>query len=77
MICLICQGKEEYFEGICKGTIIAERRGISGFGYDPVFVPEGSDQTFAEMTLEEKNFFSHRKKAIEKLTSYLKNNPCF
>lgn len=77
VICLICQGKEEYFEGICKGTIIAERRGISGFGYDPVFVPEGSDQTFAEMSLEEKNFFSHRKKAIEKLTGYLKNNSCF
>lgn len=76
VICLICQGKEEFFEGICKGTIIAERRGISGFGYDPVFVPKGSDQTFAEMTLEEKNFFSHRKKAIEKLTSYLKNNSC-
>jgi XTP/dITP diphosphohydrolase len=77
VICLICQGKEEFFEGICKGTIIAEKRGNSGFGYDPVFIPEGSDQTFAEMTLAEKNVFSHRKKAIEKLTSYLKNNPCF
>jgi XTP/dITP diphosphohydrolase len=77
VICLICNGQEEFFEGICKGTIIAERRGDSGFGYDPVFVPEGADLTFAEMTMTEKNHFSHRKKAMEKLTSYLKNNSCF
>lgn len=76
VICLICGGKELFFEGICKGTIIAERRGNSGFGYDPVFMPEGSDQTFAEMTMAEKNIFSHRKKAIENLTNYLKNNSC-
>ena len=77
VICLICNGKEKVFEGICKGTIIAERRGNSGFGYDPVFVPEGSTKTFAEMTIIEKNVFSHRKKAIEKLTTYLKSNSCF
>ena len=77
VICLICSGKEELFEGICKGTIIAERRGNSGFGYDPVFIPEGSTQTFAQMTMAEKNIFSHRKKAMEKLTNYLKSNSCF
>jgi XTP/dITP diphosphohydrolase len=76
IICLICKGKEKIFEGICKGTIIAERRGNSGFGYDPVFVPDGSSKTFAEMTMAEKNAFSHRNKAVEKLTNYLKNNPC-
>jgi len=77
IICLICNGKEKIFEGICKGVIIATRRGISGFGYDPVFIPEGSTKTFAEMTIGEKNTFSHRKKAMEKLTAYLKSNSCF
>jgi XTP/dITP diphosphohydrolase len=72
IICLIINGKEILFEGICKGSIIAERRGTSGFGYDAVFVPEGSAKTFAEMTLEEKNHFSHRKKAINKLIDFLR-----
>ena len=72
IICLICNGEEKIFEGICKGIIIADRRGISGFGYDPVFIPEGSTKTFAEMPMPEKNIFSHRKKAMEKLTAYLK-----
>ncbi|MDE3181957.1 MAG: RdgB/HAM1 family non-canonical purine NTP pyrophosphatase [Bacteroidota bacterium] len=72
IICLICNGEEKIFEGICKGIIIADRRGISGFGYDPVFIPEGSTKTFAEMSMPEKNIFSHRKKAMEKLTAYLK-----
>jgi XTP/dITP diphosphohydrolase len=72
VVCLIENGKQKVFEGICKGTIIANRRGDSGFGYDPVFIPNGSAKTFAEMAMEEKNRFSHRKKAIEKLTSYLK-----
>jgi XTP/dITP diphosphohydrolase len=72
VVCLIENGKQKVFEGICKGTIIANRRGDSGFGYDPVFIPNGSTKTFAEMAMEEKNRFSHRKKAIEKLTSYLK-----
>ncbi len=76
IICLICNGKEKIFEGICKGIIIAERKGISGFGYDPVFIPEGSTKTFAEMSMLEKNIFSHRKKAMEKLTAYLKSNSC-
>lgn len=73
VICLTINGKHNIFEGICKGRIIRERKGIAGFGYDPVFVPDGSTRTFAEMTLDEKNFFSHRKKATEKLVAYLKS----
>ncbi|MEO8721174.1 MAG: RdgB/HAM1 family non-canonical purine NTP pyrophosphatase [Ginsengibacter sp.] len=71
VVYLIENGVEKLFEGICKGTIIAQRKGALGFGYDPVFIPEGSSKTFAEMTLEEKNKFSHRQKAIEKLAGYL------
>lgn len=74
VLCLIQDGKQIIFEGICKGIIIAERRGKSGFGYDPVFMPDDSGKTFAEMKLEEKNQYSHRKKAMEKLISYLKNS---
>ncbi|MEP6949063.1 MAG: RdgB/HAM1 family non-canonical purine NTP pyrophosphatase [Ginsengibacter sp.] len=72
VICLTVKGKHNIFEGICEGTIIAERRGSHGFGYDSVFVPEGAEKTFAEMELSEKNIFSHRKKATEKLILYLK-----
>ncbi len=73
IICLIINGSQILFEGICKGTIIADRRGRMGFGYDPVFVPDGAEKTFAEMALWEKNNFSHRKKAVEKLIDYLKS----
>lgn len=72
VISLIIDGKEELFEGIAEGKIIDIRRGTKGFGYDPVFVPDGSDKTFAEMDLEEKNKYSHRKKATEKLIAFLK-----
>ena len=72
VVCLILNGKQNIFDATCKGTIIAEQRGQSGFGYDPVFIPDGSDETFAEMALDEKNVFSHRKKAIEKLINFLK-----
>ena len=72
VICLTINGKHNIFEGICKGTIIAERRGNYGFGYDSVFIPDGAEKTFAEMGLPEKNIFSHRKKATEKLISHLK-----
>jgi XTP/dITP diphosphohydrolase len=72
VICLIVNGKHNIFEGECKGTIIEERRGTSGFGYDAVFIPDGATSTFAEMTLQEKNIFSHRKKATEKLIGWLK-----
>ncbi|MEO8960868.1 MAG: RdgB/HAM1 family non-canonical purine NTP pyrophosphatase [Ginsengibacter sp.] len=71
VISIIINGEEKSFDGLCKGTIIAARRGNSGFGYDSIFVPDGSSITFAEMTMEEKNYFSHRRKAIEKLTAFL------
>jgi XTP/dITP diphosphohydrolase len=71
VISLILDGKEYLFEGICAGKIIHERKGNNGFGYDPVFVPTGSDKTFAEMDMVEKNGFSHRKKAMEKLINFL------
>ncbi|MEO6814035.1 MAG: RdgB/HAM1 family non-canonical purine NTP pyrophosphatase [Ginsengibacter sp.] len=71
VVCVILNGKQNVFDGICKGTIIAERKGDSGFGYDSVFIPDGSQKTFAEMTLDEKNLFSHRKKAMNKLILFL------
>lgn len=71
VICLIEGGKEHFFEGIVKGGIIEEKRGASGFGYDPVFVPEGYEETFAEMGSEEKNRISHRARAVRQLCSYL------
>ena len=73
IVCLIINGEEFTFEGICKGIIIEERRGSSGFGYDPVFVPNGSNCAFAEMNMTEKNKYSHRKKAIDALVDYLKS----
>jgi len=72
VISLMLKGKEHQFQGACKGTIIAKQRGEKGFGYDPVFMPEGSNKTFAEMDIEEKNTYSHRRKAIEKLVRFLK-----
>ncbi len=71
VISLILNGEEKQFEGICKGLILKERRGINGFGYDPVFIPDGSSKTFAEMNIEEKSKFSHRKKAMTKLIDFL------
>lgn len=71
VISLLIDGTETLFEGICNGKIISEKRGTQGFGYDPVFIPEGSDRTFAEMSLNEKNQYSHRKKATEKLVAFL------
>lgn len=73
VISLIINGQEEQFEGICNGTITQVLTGENGFGYDPVFVPEGSDKTFAEMTLDEKKAFSHRARAVKKLVLYLNN----
>jgi XTP/dITP diphosphohydrolase len=73
VISLILDDKEYFFEGICNGKIIAEKKGNNGFGYDPVFIPDGSDKTFAEMDMAEKNKFSHRKKAMEKLIIFLNN----
>ena len=68
---LIINGKEYQFEGICKGHITTEQDGTSGFGYDPVFIPEGSDITFANMDVTEKNKYSHRKKAVQQLIDFL------
>lgn len=72
VICLIWDGKKYLFEGICKGEIIEEKRGNAGFGYDPIFVPEGYDQTFAELGNDIKNSISHRAKAVELLCNFLK-----
>ena len=71
-ICLIMEGKEYLFEGIVKGEIIAEKRGGAGFGYDPIFVPEGYEQTFAELGNDIKNTISHRARAVENLCTFLK-----
>jgi XTP/dITP diphosphohydrolase len=75
VMALILDGKEYSFEGICPGKIVRVPRGDSGFGYDPVFVPEGSDLTFAEMDMAGKNRFSHRKKALDQLITFLKSIP--
>ena len=71
IISLIVEGKEHLFEGVCDGQIIFEKKGTQGFGYDPVFAPNGSNKTFGEMSVEEKTKFSHRKKATEKLVAFL------
>lgn len=71
VISLIIDGNETRFEGICPGKIINIPTGIEGFGYDPIFVPEGSTRTFAEMSIDEKNHFNHRTKAAAKLVAYL------
>ncbi|MBA2498426.1 MAG: RdgB/HAM1 family non-canonical purine NTP pyrophosphatase [Chitinophagaceae bacterium] len=71
VISLMLNGTEKQFEGICEGEIIEIMKGDRGFGYDPVFVPFGSDKTFAQMTINEKNEYSHRKKAVNKLVNYL------
>ena len=73
IISLILDKKEIQFEGICEGEIILEERGQHGFGYDPVFVPAGSKLTFAQMNTKEKSAFSHRKKAMDKLISFLQS----
>ena len=73
VICLNLDGNQYFFEGICKGRILTEKNGTAGFGYDPIFQPEGFQQSFAEMTSEEKNKISHRGLAIEKLVAFLTN----
>ena len=72
VICLITNGKKHLFEGVVKGEIIKEKRGDSGFGYDPIFMPQGYEQTFAELGNETKNKISHRALAVEKLCRFLK-----
>lgn len=72
VIAAIIDGKELLFEGIVTGMITEEKSGEKGFGYDPVFLPDGCTQTFAEMDLNEKNKISHRGKAVSKLIDWLK-----
>jgi len=71
VISLVIDGHEIQFEGIVNGHILEEKRGKTGFGYDPIFQPEESDLSFAEMTMEEKGKISHRGRAVQKLVEYL------
>jgi XTP/dITP diphosphohydrolase len=72
VISLVLDGEEKQFDGIVEGEITLEKRGGSGFGYDPIFLPGGYKKTFAEMNLSEKNQISHRARAVQKLVEYLK-----
>ena len=74
VIALIINGEEKLFNGIVKGTISDEKRGDSGFGYDPIFIPEGYTESFAQMSGEMKNSISHRFRATKQLSDYLKEN---
>jgi XTP/dITP diphosphohydrolase len=71
VISLILNKQEYLFEGICEGHITEQQKGSQGFGYDPVFIPSGAAISFAEMTMAEKNTYSHRKKAVAKLIDFL------
>ena len=71
VISLILNGKESFFEGFVNGKILTEKHGSDGFGYDPIFMPDGYDISFAEMTLEQKNMISHRSMAVGKLAEFL------
>lgn len=71
VIALIINGKEYLFEGIVKGSIATEKRGESGFGYDPIFIPSGGELTFSQMGVDSKNLISHRAIAVEKLYKFL------
>lgn len=72
VIAYINSDKNHLFEGVCKGEILAEEKGSKGFGYDPIFQPEGYEKTFAELDAEEKNKISHRGKALEKFLDFVK-----
>ncbi|MFY9153879.1 MAG: non-canonical purine NTP diphosphatase [Prolixibacteraceae bacterium] len=71
VISLVIDGREKQFEGIVEGHILEEKRGIAGFGYDPIFQPDESELCFAEMDMDEKNRISHRGRAVQKLVKYL------
>lgn len=71
VIAIIINGKKHTFEGICEGHISTQRQGKEGFGYDPIFIPEGETRSFAEMPLSEKNAISHRGRAFRKAVTFL------
>lgn len=71
VVSLVIDGEEQQFEGIVEGEILAHKKGGSGFGYDPIFKPNGFEQSFAEMSLADKNKISHRGRAVAKLANYL------
>lgn len=73
VICLIWEGEVYYFEGICNGRIIEEKRGTGGFGYDPIFVPDGFEETFAELSPAVKNSISHRGRAVRAMVEFVKS----
>jgi XTP/dITP diphosphohydrolase len=68
---LVWENQTYYFEGICKGQILSNMQGENGFGYDPIFMPDGASKSFANMKMAEKNQFSHRKKAVAQLFEFL------
>lgn len=72
VICLIWNEEVYYFEGICNGRITEEKMGTDGFGYDPIFIPDGYDMTFGQLPLEVKNSISHRGKAMRKMVEFLR-----
>ncbi len=74
VIALIRDGEEHLFEGIVEGRIVDRETGCEGFGYDPLFVPDGYDRTFAEMTPDQKNAVSHRGRAVRRLVDFLRTN---
>lgn len=74
VISLILDGEEHLFEGIVNGTILTERHGGKGFGYDPIFQPEGYDRSFAELSMDEKNAISHRGRAVNALLDFLREH---
>lgn len=74
VVALVLDGKEYLFEGLSPGSITTEKIGTDGFGYDPIFMPEGYDRTFAQMSLTEKNVVSHRARAIAKLRAFLEES---
>jgi XTP/dITP diphosphohydrolase len=71
VIALIIKGEENLFEGECNGSITKTKNGVEGFGYDPIFIPEGCEITFAEMSKQKKGAISHRGRAVEKLVAFL------
>lgn len=72
VVSLVIDGAEKQFEGIVEGKILTAKQGEAGFGYDPIFMPDGYDQSFAEMSADDKNQISHRGRAVNKLVDYLK-----